>query len=479
MNIITPNYYLQSRPTFCARKINITAEQILSLRAQGKKETEIPKLLGIALDTYYKKLKQLGLPSAVSAYRDKLAQIPRDEFETMLKNKVSIEDICKRFNLTTNAYYNYINRYDLRSYIVGANRKAVTQQKLQELVDKKMSADEICEQLQIGKDAYYELIQKYNIQTEYKNRKQNIISISKEQIETQLNSGKSYSEIAEELNISRSTLRRFINDFEIDTKILQTKRIISNITKEQLQEFVDSGKSNAEISRELNIPIRTYTQLTHRYGIMTNYRKAKKNIASITKEMLQQLVDDGLTKEEICKCLNITSEATFYKLLKRLHINYQYKNHVNEINIPKEELKRVVQEWQSRDDIQEKLKISTTTFYEKAKSANVKTVLSDSIDKIKELDLDKMQELLDNGMSRQELCKLYDISPNIYHALVGNHGLTSSDKQQQIHVRNITKEQMEELINSGKTTKDICSELNISTSTYVRLLKKFKIERNK
>ena len=473
MKILIQNYYFQKTPTFNAKKINITAEQILALRAQGKKETEIPKLC-----TYYKKLKQLGLSTVISAYKEKLEQIPREEFENMLKNNVSIEDICTRFNLTTNAYYNYINRYDLRSYIVGANRKAVTKQKLQELVDKKISVDEICEQLQIGKDAYYELLQKFNITTDYKNQKQIIEKISKEQIESLLNSRKSYSEIAAELKISLSTLRRFINDFEINTKILQTKRITSSITKEQLQELVDSGKSNTEICKELNIPICTYTQLTHQYGIMTNYRQAKKNIASITQEMLQQLVDEGLSREEICKRLKLSSEATFYKLLKRLHINYQYKNHANEINISKEDLQKVVQEWNSADDIQDKLKISTTAFYEKAKTANVKTVMSDSLSKIKELDIQKIQEMLDNGVKWQEICEIYDIVPNIYHALVSHHGLISSDKQQRIHVSNITKEQLEKLIASGNTTKDICRELNISIKTYMRLLKKFDIKRN-
>jgi transposase len=96
MNIIIQNYTEQAVPNFCARKIIISKEQIIALRNQGKKETEIPKILGISVATYYEKLKQLGLSTAISGYRKKLADIPKDEFEKMLKEKAPIDTICKK-----------------------------------------------------------------------------------------------------------------------------------------------------------------------------------------------------------------------------------------------------------------------------------------------------------------------------------------------------------------------------------------------
>ena len=478
MNIIIRNYNVQTPLNFSARKISISKEQIIALRNQGKKETEIPKILGISTCTYYEKLKQLGLSTAVSSYRQKLANIPKEEFEKMLKAKASIEDICKKFNLTVNAYYNYINNYNLRSYIVGANRKAVTKEQLQKLVDNNLSIDNICEQLGIGRDAYYELLQKFNIITEYKNKKLNIANITKDQLTSLIESDRTYSEICEELGISQSTLGKLILDFKIDTKILQTKKIVSGITKEQLQELVDSGKSNAEICKELNIPIRTYTLLTNKFGIVTDMRRAKINISNITKEELQSLVDAGFTREEICKKLNLSGEGVFYKLLKRLNIQYDYRNHAGEIIIPKKDLQRVVNEWESYQDIQEKLNISDTTFYEKTKAEKIKTVMSDSIEKIKSLNIKEIQKKLDSGATPKEICDMFDISLSMYSSLIRQYGLVSNAKRKKLSVKSITKEQLETLITRGKTTKEICQGLNISVKTYMRLLKKFGIERN-
>ena len=479
MNIIIQNYQTQKNPYFCARKINITREQILSLRAQGKKEMEIPKLLGISLPTYYTKLKQLEIPNVIKEYKQKLANIPREEFERMLQEKVPIEDFCKKFNLTVNAYYNYIDRYGLRSYIVGANRKAVTKEQLQELVDKKLSIDEICEQLNIGRYAYFDLLQKFNILTEYRGNKLNIQNITREQLLELINSGKTNSEISEQLGISQQTLQRLINAFHIKTKYLQSKSVISGITKEQLQELVNSGKSNSEICEELNIPMRTYTRLTSQFGIITKARQAKKNLSSIKKEELQQLVDEGLTREEICRKLKLSGDSTFYKLLKRLNIRYNYRHHANEINVPREDLQRVVDEWESAQDIQDKLKISDTSFYEKSKLVKVKTVLGDSIEKLKSLNIQEIQEMLDMGASPKEICEMYDLTPTLYNSLIRDYGLVSKLKRKYIDVQSITKEQLETLINAGKMTKDICKELNISINTYLKLLKKFKIERDK
>ena len=479
MNITIQNYQPQYNPYFCSRKINITREQILSLRAQGKKEMEIPKLLGISLATYYTKLKQLEIPNVIKEYKQKLAQIPREEFERMLQEKVPIEDFCKKFNLTVNAYYNYIDRYGLRSYIVGANRRAVTKEQLQELVDKKLSIDEICEQLNIGKNAYFGLLQKFNILTEYKSNKLNVQNITREQLVELINNGKTNPEIAEQLGISQPTLQRLIGEFHIKTKYLQSKKIISSISKEQLQELVNSGKSTAEICKELNIPIRTYSRLISQYGIMTKTRQAKKHLSSIKKEELQQLVDEGLTKEEICRKLKLAGESTFYILLKRLNIRYNYRHHIGEINIPRGDLQKVVDEWESVQDIQDKLKISDSAFYEKSRLAKVKTVLRDSIDRLKNLNIQDIQEMMDMGATPKEICEMYDLTPALYNSLIRKYNLVSSLKRKYKDVQSITKEQLETLINSGKRTKDICEELNISSNTYQKLLNKFGIERNK
>ena len=109
--------------------------------------------------TYYKWLKKLGISSKLENYNSELSQISQEKFEELLKNKTPMDAICNFFKITTTAYYNLIDKFGLRGkYVVGANKKAVTKEKLQELVDKQVSIDDICKELNIGKSAYYDLV---------------------------------------------------------------------------------------------------------------------------------------------------------------------------------------------------------------------------------------------------------------------------------------------------------------------------------
>ena len=247
-------------------------------------------------------------------------------------------------------------------------------------------------------------------------------------METLINQGKNYDEIAEELKISKSSIDTLINKFHIKTSIRETKAIAGEITKERLEALIESGKSVAEISEELHIARRYYTGLLNKLGITTKLKRSRENIDSITKEKLQELVDSGLTVDEILKRLKL-SQSTFYQLLKRLDIRYDYKNHANEIFVPKHKLQNVVDNWKNKDELIENLGIAEGTFYHKSKVEKVETQLSDSINRIKEIDKKEVQEYLDQGATPQEICELYNITPSVYHTLVQSFGITSSAKK--------------------------------------------------
>ncbi len=250
-----------------------------------------------------------------------LNKISKDKFEELLKQKFSVLEICNYFKITTTAYYNLLNKFDLINYMHGASSKVITKKTLQELVDNKIPVDEICKRLSISQSIYYKLLQKLDIQTEYKKSKARVAKVTKENIINLIESGKTYPEIAEILGIAQPTLQRLITRFKISTKILEKRKAMDNVTKEKLEELIESGKSVNEICKELNISVRNYSTLVNRFGIMTDFRKNRANSLSITKDNLQELVDKGLTAKEIYETLNI-SDSVFYHLLKRLGINY-------------------------------------------------------------------------------------------------------------------------------------------------------------
>lgn len=470
---VSLDLYVSKGVSFKRKENNITKEEILKLRGEGKRETEIIKILNISTASYYRKLKLFNLPSKKETYNSKLEEISKEQFENFLRNKTPIEEVCKTLKITTTAYYNLMEKFGLRSYILGANKKAVTKEQIQSLLDQNLSVMEISNRLNICKDAYFKLLNKFNIITKHKESIDRISQITKSDIENLISSGKTYPEISEILQISASTLHGLIIKFKIKTKLSQSRENIASITKEQIEDLINSGKKTEEICKELDIQPRTYTDLLTRFGIVTKLKQAKKNILNTNKEDIQALVDKGLTVEEIAKALNVTNASTVYRLFKRYHIKYNYKHHSGEINIPKVELQKTVKEWESVQAVEDKLKISNTCFYEKAKQANVNTILGDSIQKINSLNPKEIQDYIDQGATKDEICELFGIPKRMYPSVIRRYNLTTREVKLHLNAKKITKDLLEERLLSGKSTMELCQEFGVSLNTLLKKMRKF------
>ena len=471
--------YLNTSPSFTGKKgIKITREQVLKLRGLGLEERSIAKELGVPVTSYYRQLKALGLSLKHSNYNDNLNKISKEKFKELLKQNFSVLDICKYFNITRTAYYNLLKKFDLKNYMHGA--KSVTKEILQKLADSGVPVDGICKRLNISKSVYFSLVHKFDIMTDYKKSKEQVSKITREDIVNLIEDGKTYPKIAEILGISKATLKNQITKMKITTKKLQGKKDIAKVTKEKLEELINSGKNIDEICKELNITQRSYSNLVNRFGIMTKIRQGKLNNSGITKDEMQTVIDTGLPVKEMCKRLNI-SRQIFYHLIRVLDINYNFRHHRNLKELSKDKIEQIVSEWESKEKAEEKLDMSVRTFYKKAKEAKVPTILSESINKLKDLGAKKeeIQMYLDEGATPQEICEMYDISPELYHSLVRKYCLVSSAKMQSERTKSITKEQLEQMIQSGKSQKEICKELGISSGTLHKKLEYFGIKAQK
>lgn len=154
--IITANNQYSQQPSFTARRINITKEQILELRARGLLEKDIVKELGINQTTYYEKLKKLGLSSKTSNHQEKLSKISVEEFENHLKNKTPVSEICKIFDITPSMYKSIIRKHNLMTpeKAKRLNAQNITKEQLEKLLASGKSAKEICEELNISFNTY-------------------------------------------------------------------------------------------------------------------------------------------------------------------------------------------------------------------------------------------------------------------------------------------------------------------------------------
>lgn len=303
-------------------------------------------------------------------------------------------------------------------------------------------------------------------------RKEAIIhnaSITKNQLISLLDAGKSLKEITRELQITDTTYLELLAKFGIKTKMQEAKDNISLITSEQLQRLVLSGKKVKEICEELNIQERTYSRLLDKFGIMSPRKAMKAHVATITADMLQNLVDEGFSPTEISEKLKIGVDM-FYKLLKRLNINYNYQHHSNEVKISPQILAEMAESGKTTTEIASELGISGTTYHAKVKAANIKTVFRDSIDTIAAITKERIQELINKGLKIAEICQILNITNANYIALLRKYNLQTRQRQSSFVISAISKQQILELRDAGKSVKEICQQLHISQSTYRRIL---------
>lgn len=352
-----------------------------------------------------------------------------------------------------------------------AHSPKVTKEQLESLIKQGLNVSVICDRLKINSWYYYSLLEKFDIQTERKKVVNKLSSITKEQIKDLINSGKKYDEIPKILGISSSAYNGLTAKFGIVSDYQTKKANIAGITKEMLQTLVDSGKNVKTICEELNIPQRTYSRLLDKFGILTARKLAKAHVSSITREQFLSLIEQGLSKEEICKRLKILNHM-FYILLKRLDIPYEYLHHANEKNISKERLEKLFQSEKTTSEIAQELGISVSTLHNKAKAMKVKTEFRDSIDKIASIPIEDFQSCLNSGMTIKNICEKFNISEATYSSVIRRYNLVTKQRESSAIISNVTKKKIYELLQKGISPAEICVELKISQSTYYRIINK-------
>lgn len=356
----------------------------------------------------------------------------------------------------------------------GSKPVQITAEQLTKLSNSGQTVKQITENLGITESYYYRLLQKFNIQTKTKKAKIHNASISEDQFVSLIKRGASYQEILKELQITSDTYNTLLAKFGIKTKLKESKEKISAITKEQIETLLQSGKKAKDIAKALDIPHETYSRLLAKFGIITEHKANKLHIAQIDAKTLQQLVDENLPPKEICKKLEINSTA-FYRLLKRLKINYNYAHHFGEVKISEERLAELASSGKTTHEIAKELGIAQTTYSQKAKDARIKTKYRDSIDTIDSISKEKLQELINSKMSITEICKRLNITEANYTALLRRYNSDTAQRQSVENISQITKQEILDLRKSDKSVDEICKILNISESSYQRILKRFSL----
>lgn len=291
---------------------------------------------------------------------------------------------------------------------------------------------------------------------------------SKERILSLQSSGKKYTEIVKELEISETTYNALCAKYDIVSEMQKLKQHIASI----MERFkaIAGKKPMKEVCEELNITERTYSRLINTCEILTERKKAKLRARAITPEYLQELVDNNLTVKEIGAILGV-NKALVYRKFKEFNTNYNYQHHYNERRFSAEVLARIQEISKTVREAADNLEVAVTTYHAKVKRAGVKTVYRDSIDKLNSISPEEFQKAVET-MTVKEICKKFNITEANYTSLIRRYNTKTPHRASMERIANITKEELLKDRAEGKMIKTICAERGIGLSTYRRIINK-------
>ena len=252
--------------------------------------------------------------------------------------------------------------------------------------------------------------------------------------------------------------------------------VSERVSKNDLQKLVDEKKSVAEICEICSISVHQYKRLIKKYEIITPRKASKDNVSSIRKETLNALLAEGKTVNEICKILKI-NPSTYGNLLKRFDIKTNFQDiRENATNITKEALQEMLAKGKSPKEIANEFGVSTACCLNHLKKYGLKTertIVKENIDSIKK---EYFKSLIGSDKTVNEICSELNISHSTYGRLLHRFGLETSLRTSMKKNAEITKEQLQDVVDRDLPLKVACEELGISKSTYNVLLTKYGIK---
>ena len=413
-NTLRKKRNLESRFGSSLRKVSeIKKEDILELKAQGLNQKQISERLGIKPGTLSRLMIKFGIESPLSGSQKIIKGITKEKIQELDKAGYTSKQIQKILGISANTLQKLRYKFKILTKMqqTRESNAKVTPEAIIECLTKGMMVEEICIDLGISRSTYKKMVSKHHIKTKHSEARENIKKITKSILESTLEKFETMQEVADELKIHISTLPKLIDKFKIKipgrnvenpelkqqlttlikqgltrkdicqkfgwseshyyrmisqngimTELQKAEEKISKITKEEIEQKLSQGKTLEDIAAEYSIGRTTIYTLADKLGIKTKLHKANDNIKLVTREKLEEAINNGLTIKQICENFGI-SDGAYYNLLLKFNIkteSAQIKEYVN--SIKPEKIKELLKKYPTTKEILQELKISPMTY---------------------------------------------------------------------------------------------------------------------
>ena len=452
----------------------IKPEDITSRINAGMKRSEICAELDISPATYDRLLVRFNITSRSKQTMQFTRNLTKEQLEEILAQDKTLDEIAHDLGVSKATLNYQRKRLGITSELGEQKIKIemISKEDILKLLAEKKTRSEISKILGISEGTYTKLLNKFNIETTQKAAIKRSKKISKEEIVSRLDAGVPIMKICEELNISWSTFKKLITEYGIQTKQMKSQKHNITITREQLVSLLEQGLSRTEICERLGINLKTYNSKLNEFGIKSKLAIDKERVASITKEQLENLMQSGKTVNEICTELNI-SGATYSRLLHKFNIKGRRNFKISDETAQK--FKQLVELNKSKEEICEQLNISQNMYFLMCNALGIKTVANQMEEKAALIKKEDIANLIAQNMSVEEIVQKLGISKAVYRRLLMKFDIKTAAKAAREKVANVDEAKLKELVAQGKTQAEIVSILNISKGTYMNLLRRFNV----
>lgn len=453
---------------------NITKEDITTRLDKNMGSLEICTDLNISHSTFIAKCREFGIQTKALEAKEKLASISKEQLTDTIKRLKNRKSVCAELGITEGQYTYLCHKYDIKTEAAQTKDRAaaITEEQLKDLLIKQKKTRKIAaKELSVSISTIDRLIIKFGlpIKSKLETKQETIANISVEQLKDLEKSNLTIKEKAKALNIGVSTYLNLL--YKMGLKQLTQEELA---LKSKIEALLSQNKTMNEIANELNISYSSLHNFIDKFSIVTKNKEIRSNNSSIDKEKFAKMVKLGFSKSEIKDEFNI-SEETYYKMIYKLNLSTSsnsFKNNYNDVS--KEEFIDLINKNYSRSDICIQLNISIYEYRRLLSKYNIITPQIAINEHVNSISKEELLLLIKQGYKKETICEILDISKGSYTKLIKKFKIPNSNLQKRENIAKISKKEIESLL--GQMSPYAASKvLNISAGSIYRIMLKFKI----
>jgi len=368
--------------------------------AKGMTTSEMVEKYGCSFATLYVALHKFGLKAGrMKKGSDWFLDINAEKLAKEYKSGITVRELARMYNCSHPSMYKYLKALGLREPSKTANVVRCynfSKDTMTELWSSGLSMKEIAEKLECDISTVYRYLREYRliIKTQQKN-----IQLPMEEIAKDIAQGATLAELAVKYNCNQGTINKRLMAAGIRTKHSQR---MGDITKEQLEKLISEGKTLNDLERIFNVRAALIAKVMSKYGIMTKEMQAAENLS---KAQLQSYLAEGMTNTAIQEKHGISS---FF--LQKIFDKFGLKSCAAKIketykakNITREQLNELVEQGLTQKEMAKKFDVDLNYIRKLFKVFELKPMCARKRENFPSIE--KIKELLAQGKSRTQISK--------------------------------------------------------------------------